>query len=82
MSHDLDDVLADPARLLTADRVAVRGHIVAAAKGVESVGAEVFLQAEAIFGGAERRPPVGPCVMSCEAQGSCRRRTSAHRGPR
>ncbi|MBT2421257.1 SUKH-4 family immunity protein [Streptomyces sp. ISL-22] len=53
MSHDLDDVLADPARLLAADRAAVRGHIVAAAKGAESVGAEVFLQAEAIFGGAE-----------------------------
>jgi hypothetical protein len=56
MGEDLDDVLADPARLLTADRAAVRGHIAAAAKRAESVGGEVFLQAEAIFGGAEVSP--------------------------
>ncbi|MFI1731050.1 SUKH-4 family immunity protein [Streptomyces acidicola] len=52
MIEDLDDVLADPARLLTADRAAVRDHI-AAANGAERAGREVFLQAEAIFGGAD-----------------------------
>ncbi|MET9832354.1 hypothetical protein ABZ078_24340 [Streptomyces sp. NPDC006385] len=57
MSEELNDVLADPARLLTADRAAVRNRIAAdSANGVESVGREVFLQAEAIFGGAEVRP--------------------------
>ncbi|MEU6577321.1 SUKH-4 family immunity protein [Streptomyces sp. NPDC046805] len=55
MSEELDDVLADPVRLLTADRAAVRDHI-AAAQGAESVGREVFLQAEAIFGGADTTP--------------------------
>ncbi|MDF3140171.1 MULTISPECIES: SUKH-4 family immunity protein [unclassified Streptomyces] len=57
MSEELDDlladVLADPARLLTADREALRDHLAAAANGAESVGREVFVQAEAIFGGAE-----------------------------
>ncbi|MEU6370745.1 SUKH-4 family immunity protein [Streptomyces sp. NPDC046931] len=52
MCKELDDVLADPARLLTADRAAVRDHIVAA-DGAQSVGREVFLQAEAIFGVSE-----------------------------
>ncbi|MCX5093308.1 SUKH-4 family immunity protein [Streptomyces sp. NBC_00365] len=52
MSEELDGVLADPARLLTADRTAVRDHITAA-NGPERVGREVFLQAEAIFGGAD-----------------------------
>ncbi|MET9513978.1 SUKH-4 family immunity protein [Streptomyces sp. NPDC002994] len=55
MSEELDDILADPARLLTADRTAVRDHI-AAANGAESVGREVFLQAEAIFGDADVAP--------------------------
>ncbi|MGW1162600.1 SUKH-4 family immunity protein [Streptomyces sp. NPDC002519] len=55
MSEALDDVLADPARLLSADRAAVRDRI-AAAKGAESVGREVFLQAEAIFGVADVTP--------------------------
>lgn len=48
MIEELDAVLADPARLLTADRTAVRDHI-AAAKGADGVGHEIFLQAEAIF---------------------------------
>ncbi|MDO0911309.1 SUKH-4 family immunity protein [Streptomyces sp. DT2A-34] len=52
MNEELDDVLADPARLLTADRELVRDHL-AAGNGAQSVGREVFLQAEAIFGGAE-----------------------------
>lgn len=55
MSIDLDDVLADPARLLTADRAAVRDRIAAAADA-DGVGREVFLQAEAIFGGADVAP--------------------------
>ncbi|MFC5218177.1 SUKH-4 family immunity protein [Streptomyces coerulescens] len=49
MSMDLDDVLADPARLSTADRTEVRDRIADAV----GVGREVFLQAEAIFGGAD-----------------------------
>ncbi|MDC0766754.1 SUKH-4 family immunity protein [Streptomyces sp. HD] len=52
MNEDLDDVLADPARLLTADRAAVRHHL-ASEDGTQDVGREgleVFLQAEAIFG--------------------------------
>lgn len=55
MIDELHDVLADPARLLTADRAAVRAHIVAA-ESAASVGGEVFLQAEAIFGGADVAP--------------------------
>ncbi|MFI7412251.1 SUKH-4 family immunity protein [Streptomyces sp. NPDC049627] len=55
MIEELDAVLADPARLLTTDRAAVRDHI-AAAKDTDGVGREVFLQAEAIFGGAEVTP--------------------------
>ncbi|MGW4753942.1 SUKH-4 family immunity protein [Streptomyces chartreusis] len=55
MPIDLDDVLADPARLLTADRAAVRDRIAAAADA-DGVGREVFLQAEAIFGGADVAP--------------------------
>lgn len=55
MPIDLDDVLADPARLLTADRAAVRDRIAAAAEA-DGVGREVFLQAEAIFGGADVAP--------------------------
>lgn len=47
-----DGVLDDPARLLTAERTAVRAHI-DASKGLRSVGREVFQQAEAVFGGAE-----------------------------
>ncbi|MFF4954411.1 SUKH-4 family immunity protein [Streptomyces chattanoogensis] len=47
-----DGVLDDPVRLLGADRPAVRAHI-DATEDVESVGREVFQQAEAIFGGAE-----------------------------
>ncbi|MFF9109706.1 SUKH-4 family immunity protein [Streptomyces sp. NPDC014805] len=50
MNNDLDEVLADPARLPSADRAALRAHLTDAACGV---GGEVFLQAEAIFGGAE-----------------------------
>lgn len=49
----MTDVLADPARLLMADREALRDHLAAVEHDTESVGAEVFLQAEAIFGGAE-----------------------------
>jgi hypothetical protein len=56
MNEELDDVLADPARLLTADRTAVRDHIAAAENAAESVGGEAFLQAEAIFGGADVTP--------------------------
>ncbi|MFE5916926.1 SUKH-4 family immunity protein [Streptomyces sp. NPDC056468] len=55
MSEDLDDVLADPARLLAADRAVVRDRI-AAAGDARGVGLEVFLQAEAIFGGADVTP--------------------------
>ncbi|WP_369269592.1 hypothetical protein AB5J55_05625 [Streptomyces sp. R11] len=55
MSEDLHDVLADPARLSTADRAVVRDRI-AAADDTPSVGREVFLQAEAIFGGADVTP--------------------------
>ncbi|QGV81859.1 SUKH-4 family immunity protein [Streptomyces ficellus] len=54
MNEELDDVLADPARLLEADRASVRDHV-AAGGGTGAVareGREVFLQAEAIFGGA------------------------------
>lgn len=47
------DVLGDPVRLLTADREALRDHLAASEHDAESVGGEVFLQAEAIFGGAE-----------------------------
>ncbi|WP_371591045.1 SUKH-4 family immunity protein [Streptomyces sp. NBC_00470] len=52
MSMDLDAVLADPARLLTADRAQVRERI-AAEPSEEGAGREVFLQAEAIFGSAD-----------------------------
>ncbi|EKX65324.1 SUKH-4 family immunity protein [Streptomyces ipomoeae] len=55
MSEDLDGVLADPVRLLAADRAVVREHI-AATDGGDDVGREVFLQAEAIFGGGEVTP--------------------------
>ncbi|MGI5378632.1 SUKH-4 family immunity protein [Streptomyces sp. CA-251387] len=55
MIDKLDAVLADPTRLLTADRAAVRDHI-AAVKDADGVGHEVFLQAEAIFGGADVTP--------------------------
>ncbi|MGW3120280.1 SUKH-4 family immunity protein [Streptomyces sp. NPDC001107] len=55
MSEELGAVLADPARLLNAERAAVREHV-AAASGADSVGREVFLQAEAIFGDAEVTP--------------------------
>ncbi|MFE6176769.1 SUKH-4 family immunity protein [Streptomyces sp. NPDC056464] len=55
MCAEFDDVLADPARLLTADRAAVRDRI-AAGDAVDGVGREVFLQAEAIFGNAEVTP--------------------------
>ncbi|WP_149826698.1 SUKH-4 family immunity protein [Streptomyces tailanensis] len=55
MNDELDNVLADPARLLTADRAAVRDHI-EAADDARRVEHEVFLQAEAIFGGAEVTP--------------------------
>lgn len=55
MSEELDAVLADPARLLTADRAAVRDHI-AAASGANGMEHEVFLQAEAIFGDADVTP--------------------------
>ncbi|WP_128435293.1 SUKH-4 family immunity protein [Streptomyces cyaneus] len=47
------DILGDPARLLSADREALRDHLAASEDDAESVGGEVFLQAEAIFGGAE-----------------------------
>lgn len=50
MKDDLDEVLADPARLLTADRAVLRGHLDDSDRA-RSVGGEVFLQAEAIFGG-------------------------------
>lgn len=53
LADALTDVLADPTRLLTADREALRDHLAAAEHDAESVGGEVFLQAEAIFGGAE-----------------------------
>ncbi|MFM9366667.1 SUKH-4 family immunity protein [Streptomyces sp. Da 82-17] len=44
---DIDGVLADPARLLAADRAGLRARIGEASAGV---GREVFLQAEAMFG--------------------------------
>ncbi|MFF4212720.1 hypothetical protein ACFYZE_25835 [Streptomyces sp. NPDC001796] len=44
MSEEPDAVLADPARLLTADRAELRAHL-AAGSAAESVGREVFLQA-------------------------------------
>lgn len=52
MNSDLDQVLADPARLSTADRAVLRGHLEDSDRA-SSVGGEVFLQAEAIFGGGE-----------------------------
>ncbi|WP_142146866.1 SUKH-4 family immunity protein [Streptomyces sp. SLBN-31] len=52
MSNDLDGVLADPARLLSVDRAVVRAHLDGSDRA-RSVGGEVFLQAEAIFGGGE-----------------------------
>ncbi|WP_405578590.1 SUKH-4 family immunity protein [Streptomyces sp. NBC_01092] len=52
MIEELDDVPADPARLLAADRAAVRTGIAAAG----GVGREVFLQAEAMFGDAAVTP--------------------------
>ncbi|MFJ7071336.1 SUKH-4 family immunity protein [Streptomyces sp. NPDC098781] len=55
MCAEFDDVLADPARLLITDRAVVRERI-AAAYGVDDVGREVFLQAEAIFGDADVTP--------------------------
>ncbi|MFC8090000.1 SUKH-4 family immunity protein [Streptomyces sp. NPDC057301] len=55
MSEDLDALLADPARLLTADRAVVRDRI-AGADDTQSAVLEVFLQAEAIFGGADVAP--------------------------
>ncbi|GHH11814.1 SUKH-4 family immunity protein [Streptomyces lanatus] len=55
MGAEFDDVLADPARLLAADRAVVR-ELIAARGDVDGVGREVFLQAEAIFGDAEVTP--------------------------
>jgi hypothetical protein len=52
MREELDEVLAAPIRLLATDRTALRAHL-AAGNGEGSVGREVFLQAEAIFGGEE-----------------------------
>lgn len=56
MSEELDGVLTDPVRLLAADRETVRDRI-AASQDVKSVGREVFLQAEAIFGDADVSRP-------------------------
>ncbi|MDQ8702005.1 SUKH-4 family immunity protein [Streptomyces sp. LHD-70] len=50
LEAELDGVLADPARLLDADRAALRARIEEASPGV---GREVFLQAEAMFGVAD-----------------------------
>ncbi|MEU9113161.1 SUKH-4 family immunity protein [Streptomyces sp. NPDC048483] len=47
-----NDLLDDPARLLAADRAAVRAHI-EGMSAAPHIGREVFQQAEAIFGGAE-----------------------------
>lgn len=55
MADDLEGVLADPARLPTADRAALRDHLSRYGRA-RGVGGEVFLQAEAIFGGAEVTP--------------------------
>ncbi|MFE2265538.1 SUKH-4 family immunity protein [Streptomyces griseosporeus] len=55
MSDDLDDILADPARLPAADRAALRDHLADGGRR-RGVGGEVFLQAEAVFGGAEVTP--------------------------
>ncbi|POX62952.1 hypothetical protein C3492_13750 [Streptomyces sp. Ru62] len=55
MTDDLDGVLADPARLLIADRAPLRDHL-SHDDRARCVGGEVFLQAEAIFGGAEVTP--------------------------
>ncbi|MDQ0991656.1 hypothetical protein [Streptomyces sp. V3I7] len=54
-SDELDDVLAAPTRLLTADRAAIRDRV-AADESVECAAREVFLQAEAIFGEADVPP--------------------------
>ncbi|MEU2794259.1 SUKH-4 family immunity protein [Streptomyces sp. NPDC007100] len=51
-AEEVDGLLDDPVRLLGADRAAVRAHI-AAGDGTDSVGREVFQQAEALFGGQE-----------------------------
>ncbi|MDI3404435.1 SUKH-4 family immunity protein [Streptomyces cavernicola] len=51
---DLDGVLADPARLLDADRAELRARLAGASAGASAgVGREVFLQAEAMFGVAD-----------------------------
>ncbi|MGW0712844.1 SUKH-4 family immunity protein [Streptomyces sp. NPDC002643] len=53
MGEKWDDVLADPVRLLAADRAEVRKHLDGPVGGGGGVGREVFLQAEAVFGAAE-----------------------------
>ncbi|MGW0412840.1 hypothetical protein ACWERI_12430 [Streptomyces collinus] len=55
MIGDLDAVLADPVRLLSGDRSALR-NLLSHDDRACGVGPEVFLQAEAIFGGADVTP--------------------------
>ncbi|KOT89998.1 hypothetical protein ADK86_27365 [Streptomyces sp. NRRL F-5755] len=52
MNEEADGLLDDPARLLGTDRAAVRAYT-SAGDGADSVGREVFQQAEALFGGQE-----------------------------
>ncbi|MER7170584.1 SUKH-4 family immunity protein [Streptomyces mesophilus] len=50
MTEQLDELLEDPRQLLDAGRAAVRAHL---EEGADGTGREVFLQAEAVFGGAD-----------------------------